>query len=477
MEDGPNTIINLSYRPEYLSEGAEIISENERTVVGALGEERTTPLHLHRGENPTPATETPLDFERQISKELSAEDRESVLKILRKYGDCFRGPGGKIGRCNMTKVHIDTGDARPIYQTPGRSPWKEKEEINKQVEEMLRQDIIEPLRSAWSSRVVLAKKPDGSWRFCNDMRALNSVTKADVYPLPNVNEILSSLEGSRFFSNMDLQAGFHQLELTPDSKERTAFVTSSGLYQYKVLPFGCVTAPVNFQRTMDIILAGLGWLVCLCYLDDLIVHARTLNEHLEKLDLVLERIHGAGLTIKLGKCHFAEGQLKCLGHIVSAKGIGVDPDKVKAISDFPEPKENMKTAAKVKLIQSFVGLVNYYRSHVENFATMARPLTELTKKGAVFTWGPTEKKSFNDLNEAMLTAVTLAHPHYDAPMEIYPDACTYGIGAVLSQKIKGEERPIAYASRLLSKTERNYSISELECLALVWGLKKFRMYV
>ena len=325
--------------------------------------------------------------------------------------------------------------------------------------------------------MVLAKKPDGSWRFCNDMRALNSVTKADVYPLPNVNEILSSLEGSRFFSNMDLQAGFHQLELTPDSKERTAFVTASGLYQYKVLPFGCVTAPANFQRTMDIILAGLGWLVCLCYLDDLIVHARTLNEHLEKLDLVLERIHGAGLTIKLVKCHFAEGQLKCLGHIVSARGIGVDPDKVKAISEFPEPKENMKTAAKVKLIQSYVGLVNYYRSHVENFATMARPLTELTKKGAVFTWGPTEKKSFNDLKEAMLTAVTLAHPHYDAPMEIYPDACTYGIGAVLSQRIEGEERPIAYASRLLSKTERNYNISELECLALVWALKKFRMYV
>ena len=198
------------------------------------------------------------------------------------------------------------------------------------------------------------------------------------------------------------------------------------------------------------VLAGLGWLVCLCYLDDLVVHARTMREHLERLELVLERIHGAGLTIKLVKCHFAERKLRVLGHIVSDQGLSVDPEKVKAITEFKPPREDMKKAAKIKLVQSYVGMVNYYRAYVENFAILARPLTELTKKNATFCWGPAESQSFEDLRNAMLTAVTLAHPHYDAPMEVYPDACTYGIGAVLSKRIDGVERPIAYASRLLS---------------------------
>ena len=154
------------------------------------------------------------------------------------------------------------------------------------------------------------------------------------------------------------------------------------------------------------VLAGLGWLVCLCYLDDLVVHARTMREHLERLELVLERIHGAGLTIKLVKCHFAERKLRVLGHIVSDQGLSVDPEKVKAITEFKPPREDMKKAAKIKLVQSYVGMVNYYRAYVENFAILARPLTELTKKNATFCRGPAESQSFEDLRNAMLAATT-----------------------------------------------------------------------
>ena len=318
----------------------------------------------------------------------------------------------------MTEIYLDTGDAKPIYHRPNRAAWKEKEEIEKQVQEMLRQGIIEPSKSSWSSRVVLARKPDKSWRFCADYRAINAVTKKDVYPLPNVVEALSSLEGSRWFSNVDLQAGFHQLPLTKDSKEKTAFITTNGLYQFKVLPFGVVTAPAHFQRTMDLILAGLGWLICLVYLDDVIIHAPTLDLHLDRLALVLERLQNAGLTIKLSKCHFAERRLRCLGHIVSEAGIAVDPEKIKAITELQPPTPEMKPAAKLKLVQSYVGFINYYRRHVDNFAMLARPLTQLSVKNAPFVWGPLQQESFDELKKAMLNAATLAHPRYDMPMEL-----------------------------------------------------------
>ena len=192
------------------------------------------------------------------------------------------------------------------------------------------------------SRVVLARKQDGSWRFCADLRDVNAVTKKDVYPLPNISTVLASLDGAKYFTNIDLQAGFHQLELTPDSKEKTAFITPDGLWEYNVLPFGAVSASANFQRTMDLILAGLSWVVCLVYLDDVITHARTLDEHSRRLCMVLERIQSAGLTIKLSKCHFAEKELRILGHIVNSLGVSADPEKTKAVVAFPSPPEGAK---------------------------------------------------------------------------------------------------------------------------------------
>lgn len=192
---------------------------------------------------------------------------------------------------------------------------------------------------------------------------------------------------------------------------------------------------------------------------------------------MLERLQAAGLTIKLSKCHIADRRLKCLGHIVSAEGIAVDPDKIRAITELKPPQDGMKPAAKLKLVQSFVGFINYYRRHVDNFAMMARPLTQLSVKNAPFVWGEIQQESFKKLKKALLEAATLAHPCYDKPMELYPDACDYGIGCIMSQRIDGEERPLAYASRLLSKTECDYSISEKEMLALVWGVKKHRAFI
>ncbi|XP_045034364.1 uncharacterized protein LOC123475563 [Daphnia magna] len=380
-------------------------------------------------------------------------------------------------RCNISEHNIETGDSPPIHQAPYASAWKARTIVNEQVKSLEEAGIIEISDSSWSAPVVLIRKKDGTWRFCVDYRKLNSVTVRDVYPLPRIADVLSRLEGAEFFSILDLQAGYHQIPVRDEDRHKTAFITADGLYQFKVLPFGLSNGPSSFQRSMDIILAGLRWTACLVYLDDVIVYSSTIDLHVERLRLVLESLKKAGLKLKVSKCHFAETSLKVLGHVVDADGIRPDPDKLAAVKEFPPCNEGKTVALKVKKVQSYLGLCSYYRPHIKDFSIIARPLILLTKKDAVFDWGPDQESSFNTLKQALLAAPVLAHPNYDLPMEIIPDACGYGIGAVLAQRVEGQEHPLAYASRLLSSSEINYSITEKECLALVWALKKFKGYV
>ncbi|KZR95541.1 Uncharacterized protein APZ42_010695, partial [Daphnia magna] len=219
------------------------------------------------------------------------------------------------------------------------------------------------------------------------------------------------------------------------------------------------------------------WTTCLIYLDDVIIYSATFEQHLQRLRLVLSCLSQAGLKLKWSKCSFMEHALKVLGHLISNEGVAPDPEKLEAVQSFPSPNEGHSTANKVKRVQSFLGLCSYYRRHIQGFASISRPLTTLTKKEIPFTWGEDQSSSFNTLKLALTSAPVLAHPNYDLPMEIFPDDCGYGIGGVLAQHIEEAERPIAYASRLLTKSEVNYSITEKECLALVWCLSKFRCFV
>lgn len=236
------------------------------------------------------------------------------------------------------------------------------------------------------------------------------------------------------------------------------------------MPFGLTNAPATFQRMMDVVLAGLKWNTCLVYLDDIVIFAPTVSQHLARLESVLQRIDRAGLKLKLQKCSFLEQSLKVLGFIVSSEGLSPDPAKIAAVRDFPIPRT-------VKEVQSFLGLCSYYRKFVPGFAVLARELSNLTKKNQRFAWGKEQQRSFEALKTVLTTPPILAHPRYDLPMEIHCDASHYGIGAVLVQHHEGKERVLAYASRLLSNPEINYSVSEKECLALVWSLRKFRSYI
>ncbi|KAG8174804.1 hypothetical protein JTE90_002567 [Oedothorax gibbosus] len=280
----------------------------------------------------------PIDYTRMIASNLEADQRKKLQGLLENFQDSFhRGPSRQKPKINV-KHKIDTGNHTAISQRPYRVSPAERRIINEEVDKMLERDVIRPSEGPWSSPVVLVRKKDGSWRFCVDYRRLNKVTKKDVYPLPRIDDTLDCLRGAQYFSSMDLYSGYWQIEVDEADREKTAFFTSEGLYEFKVIPFGLCNAPATFERTMDNLLRHLKWKMCLCYLDDIVVFSHTFQEHLRRLHCVLSCISEAGIVLNQKKCLFGAKEIKVLGHLVSGQGVKPDPEKVKAVHNFPTPQ-------------------------------------------------------------------------------------------------------------------------------------------
>ncbi|GFS71567.1 retrovirus-related Pol polyprotein from transposon 17.6 [Trichonephila clavipes] len=269
---------------------------------------------------------------------------------------------------------------------------------------------------------------------------------------------------------MDLRSGYWQIEIDEADREKTAFITPEGLYEFKVMPFGLCNAPATFERMMDNLLRHFKWTMCLCYLDDIIVFSETFEDHLIRLRLVLKCLQEAGLKLNSKKCLFAAQEVKILGHLVSSNGVRPDPDKIKAVRNFPTPKN-------IHDIRSFLGLCSYFRRFIKGFCYLAEPLQSLLKSGVEFHWGPEEVEAFHSLKKALTSDPVLGMYDERASTEIHTDASGYGIGAVLVQIQNNVEKVIAYASRTLTKAEKNYSTTERECPAIVWATNKFRPYI
>lgn len=405
-----------------------------------------------------------------VNPALPQEKQQSLRALLERYSDNFSS-SSKIRQTPIAKHRILTHEGtRPLRQSPYRVSSKERESIRLQVKEMLDDDIIQPSRSPWAAPVVLVKKKDGTLRFCVDYRRLNSVTKKDVYPLPRIDDALDRLCDAKYFSSMDLKTGYWQIEVDERDREKTAFITPDGLYEFKVMPFGLCSAPATFQRVMDTVLADLKWQTCLVYLDDVVVFAPNFDEHLRRLEAVFMAIKSSGLTLKAEKCRFAYEELKFLGHVISSEGVRPDPQKTAAVANFPQPRDK-------KSVRRFLGLCAYYRRFVQGFSKIAEPLTRLTKDDAPFEWKDDQERAFRELQQRLQSSPVLAHFDAHADTEIHTDASSVGLGAVLVQLQNGHERVIAYASRSLSKAETNYSATEKECLAIVWATSKFRPYL
>ena len=399
------------------------------------------------------------------------EDQSQVLKeLLFNDQDLFSKGPSDLGCTNMVKHKIDVGDSAPIKQHPRRLPLAKTEEADQAIEEMLVNGIIEPSTSAWCSPIVLVRKKDGSTRFCVDYRKLNTITRKDAYPIPRLDTTLDSLSGSNWFSTLDLKSGYWQVELDDDAKEKTAFSSGKGLWQFKVMPFGLCTAPSTFQRLMEAVLSQMPLETSLVYIDDIIVHAVDFNTEVSNLKQVFKKLRSANLKLNPKKCTLFAREVIYLGHIVGQNGISADPKKVEAISTWPVPTT-------VKDVRRFLGLCSYYRRFIFNFAEMAKPLHRLTEKDVRFEWTSECQNAFSSLKAALKDAPVLKYPDTNKPYILDTDASKVGLGAVLSQEVEGREHVIAYYSRSLSRQESNYCTTRRELLAAVSAIEHFSPYL
>jgi transposase InsO family protein len=406
---------------------------------------------------------------------LSTEDRQEIEPVLLKYAHVFHDDeSNDFKGTDLVEHEIHVGNARPIKRPPYKVPYALRDEMKRQVDDMLKRGIIRESKSPWSAPAILVKKKslngNQSYRFCIDFRGLNSVTKMDSYPLPQITETTANLYGSKYFSVLDLYSGFHQLSIKEEHKELTGFSVPHGKFECNRMSFGLCGAPSSFQRLMDVALRDMVGTELYVYMDDVILHARTAQEHAQRLEKVLQRFDAANLQLNPGKCVLAQSQVQYLGFVLSERGVAASPEKVTAVRNYPVPKT-------VKDVRAFVGLGSFYRRLVPKFAEIAKPLTELTRKDRPFEWGPRQQKAFDDLKDRLCTTPVLAYPNFDLPFILTTDASSVAVAAILSQVQDGEERPIAYGSRQLSTTEQAYSASEAEMLALVFGTKHFRCFI
>lgn len=403
--------------------------------------------------------------------ELDEQQSQQLNDIIENFS--LLSPSG-LGRTNRITHKIDTGDTEPIKQRHHvMSPYK-LEVLNKELDKMLELKVVRPSTSPWASPVLVVEKPNGESRFCFDGRKLNSVTKKCAYPLPMVDHILNKLSGARFLSSIDLKAAFWQIPLDPESCEKTAFVVPGrGLFEFEVMPFGLCNAAQSQQKLMDSVLGPDLDPFVFVYLDDVIIATPSFEQHLEVLKIVFDRLRAANLTINIDKCAFCLSSLKYLGFLVDREGLRTDPSKVKAMLEYPVPK----TATEVK---RFIGMCSWYRRFVKDYSTITAPVNALLKgrrKSQKVTWSEEADNAFRQIKQALVSAPILSAPDFSKPFFIQCDASNVGLGAILTQKDDDKELVVAFASRSLTDIERKYTVTEKECLAVLFGVEKFRPFV
>lgn len=295
-----------------------------------------------------------------ITKEQSTE----VQQLLEEYADLFAVSNSDLGRTDLVRYIIATGDAHPIKQPPRCVPAHMQEEVDNMLEEMIEKNVIEPSTSPWSSGIVLVKQRDGTTRVYVDYRRLNSVTVQDAYPLPRIDDSLDRLSGNTWFSTLALCSGYWQVEVEPGDRSKTAFASRKDLFKFRLMPFGLCSAPATFQRLMEKVMFGVQWQICLVYLDDVIVAGKAFEDMIKNLQVVFDRLKMAGLKLKPKKCTLFAKSVRFLGHVISEEGVDSDNDKVKVVEEWPIP-------ANVSELRSFLGLCGCYGRYIRNFSAIA----------------------------------------------------------------------------------------------------------
>ena len=394
----------------------------------------------------------------------------SLKSLLDKHAALFKEELGQIKGVKV-KIHVDPKARPSSFFKPRPVPYALRARVEEELKRLETAGIIEPVSySDWAAPVVPVVKGDGNIRLCGDYKVtINRVASLEKYPLPRIEDVISSLGKGKVFTKLDLANAYLQVELEQESKKYVTISTHKGLFQYSRLPFGVASAPAIFQHTMENILQGIPDV--LVYLDDILVAGSSEAEHMQLLEIVLAKLENAGIRLKRSKCHFMLPSIQYLGHHISAEGIRPADDKKRAVLDAPVPQN-------VPQLRSFLGLVNFYGKFLYNLADTLAPLHQLLRKNERWHWGQQQGKAFEKAKSQLTSPCVLTHFDPDKRLVLSCDASPYGLGAVLAHQFEdGSERPVAFASRSLAPAERKYSQIEKEGLAIVYGVKRFHQFL
>ena len=405
----------------------------------------------------------------RLGDSLSEEERAQAHEVITAFQSVF---SDNPGRTNLIQHKIELTSSQPIRCKPYPLPYNMRESLREDIQNMLDMGVIRPSQSPYAAPVVLVRKKDGTNRVCVDYRKLNHVTVVDPEPMARIEDVFQGLSKDRYFSKIDLSRGYWQFPIREEDVEKTGFVTPDGEYEFLRMPFGMVNSGATLVRGVRQLLKGLPNTVA--YIDDILVHTKTWQEHVLTLESLLHRMKEANLTARPSKCVVGATCVEFVGHRVGQGAVTAIEDNVSRILEAPRPRTKTE-------LRSFLGLVNFYRAYIANFAAVAVSLTDLTRKGQprVLEWGEAQEKAFNSLKMKGLLASKpiLKLRGMDKPFVLRTDASDKGVGAVLLQSHGGSLFPVAFASKKLSDRERKYSTMERECLAMVWGVKKFLLYL
>lgn len=402
---------------------------------------------------------------------LSEEDKLNLKQLINKYSNCFSKGLDDLGFTDLTEMVIELEDSEPVVYRPYRMSYADRVLVRNMVQEMIDHGIVRESTSSYASPIVLVQKKTGDKRLCVDYRALNRKTKKEHYPLPRIEDQLDQLSGNKVFTSLDLASGYYQIPIAEESRHKTAFVTPDGQYEYNRMPFGLVNAPSVFQRTINKILLEAKIKYAIVYMDDVLIPAKDVTEGLQRLEEVLILLQKGGLTLKLIKCHFFLEKIDFLGYEVSSEGIRPGQRKTEAVSKFPTPRNQHE-------LRQFLGLSGYFRRFIMNYAILAAPLTDLLRKDIKWAWDKGQELAFNKIKAFLVDRPILALYNHSAETQLHTDASKAGLAGILLQaNANGVFQPVSYFSRKTNADEQKLHSYDLETLAVIASLNRFRVYL
>jgi RNase H-like domain found in reverse transcriptase/Reverse transcriptase (RNA-dependent DNA polymerase) len=391
---------------------------------------------------------------------------ESIVKTFRTV------TGDKLGHTNVLQYHIDIGDVKPIHTRPYVYSPAVETKIHEEVKRIERLGVIEPSSSPWSHPLVAVTKSNGKTRVCMDCRKINAITIKVSYPVPNLNRILSRIKHTKYLSTIDLQDAYFQVALDEESRNICSFrVSGVGSFCFVSMVFGLHNAAQCLTRIMDQVLGIEMEPYVFYYQYDIIVATDTFDRHLKSLSEVANKLKKANLSINLEKSHFCRSEISYVGYTLDKLGLKPNLDKVSAILNLPTPKNLRDT-------RGIIGMAGWYRRFIPNHATLMAPITDLTKGSTKkFTWTNEANEAFTQLKRILTAESILTMPDYEKEFVLFSDASDIGVGAMLAQGERNNQKAVAYFSQKLTSCQKRYSVTERECLAVLLAVEKFRHYL